>query len=54
LRPAGLLTSDLRALSLSLLIAVSMPHCIVSKLMLRFRQLLEQIGVNSGNVYAYV
>jgi hypothetical protein len=54
LRAAGLLTSDLRALSLSLLVVVSMPRCIVSKLMLGFRQLLERIGVNSGSVYAYV
>jgi hypothetical protein len=51
---ASPLTSDLRVLSLSLLIAVSMPCYTVSKLMLGFRQLLERIGVNSGGVYAYV
>jgi hypothetical protein len=51
---ASPLTSDLRALSLSLLVVVSMPCYTVSKLMLGFRQLLERIGVNSGGVYAYV
>lgn len=54
MRLVSLLTSDLRALSLSLLVVVSMPRCIVSKLMLGFRQLLEWIGVNNGSVYAYV
>jgi len=51
---ASPLTSDLRALSLSLLVVVSMPCYTVSKLVLGFRQLLEWIGVNSGGVYAYV
>jgi len=51
---ASLLISDLRVLSLSLLVVVSMPCYTVSKLMLGFRQLLERIGVNSGGVYAYV
>jgi len=51
---ASPLASDLRVLFLSLLVVVSMPRYIVSKLMLGFRQLLKRIGVNSGGVYAYV
>ena len=54
MRVASLLISDLRVLSLSLLVVVFMLRYTILKLMLEFRQLLEHIGVNNGGVYAYV